>query len=98
MAAEIPWNLVALQVLTMISLTFDLWWWDSWKGSGKSRQLNHLSIEYRISEELLVVKDEIKLLSHFENVPWKALIDIFRNALNKFEVIYQWLCVPSGSI
>ena len=94
MAAEIPWNLVALQMSTMISLTFDLWWWDSWKGSGKSRKLNHLSIEYRISEELRVVKDENKLLSHFENVPWQTLIDIFGNALNKFEVKYQWLCDP----
>ena len=54
-----------------------------------SRQLNRLSMKYRISEELLVVKDENKLLSHFENIPWETLIDIFGNALNKFEVKFN---------
>ena len=70
-----------LNVLTAISLTF--------VNGMPERGLNRLSIEYRISEELLVVKDEIKLLSHFENVPYKPyLIDTFGNALNKFEVNY----------
>ena len=72
---------LGLNVLTAISLTFD--------DGVPERGLNRLFIEYRISEELLVVKEEIKLLSHLENVPYKrCLINIFGNALNKFEVKY----------